>query len=152
MNIEKNADMAQAEKDRLIKELRANAEAEEKAKRKKEKMIKRLRKMEEKMVVGNQAAEIAKNQKKELKKTRKDLQAEINQQTELEMKLQEEEDESMMIKERFASLAEELEFQSNKLMRLIQKYEEAAHLLQNIEDDFDRERNDMYDTIYELTN
>jgi kinesin family protein 3/17 len=25
-------------------------------------------------------------------------------------------------------------------------------MLQNIEDDFDRERNDMYDTIYELTN
>lgn len=27
-----------------------------------------------------------------------------------------------------------------------------AGTLQNIEDDFDRERNDMYDTIYELTN
>jgi len=58
----------------------------------------------------------------------------------------------MMMEERFNSLQEELDFQSNKLMRLLQKYEEAAHLYQNIEDDFDRERNDMYDTIYELTN
>ena len=35
---------------------------------------------------------------------------------------------------------------------MVEKYEEASNLLQNIEDDFDRERNDMYDTIYELTN
>lgn len=45
------------------------------------------------------------------------------------MKLQEEEEESMMIKERFSSLAEELEFQNNKLVKLIQKYEEASNLL-----------------------
>jgi hypothetical protein len=57
-----------------------------------------------------------------------------------------------MIKERFSSLAEELEFQNNKLNKLVQKYEESAGTLQNIEDDFDRERNDMYDTIYALTN
>lgn len=68
------------------------------------------------------------------------------------MKLQEEEEDYTMIKERFSSLAEELDFQNNKLAKLIQKYEEANGLLQNIEDDFDRERNDMYDTIYELTN
>ena len=44
----------------------------EKAKRKKEKMVKRLKKMEEKMVVGDQALVIAKSQKNELKKTRKE--------------------------------------------------------------------------------
>ncbi len=57
-----------------------------------------------------------------------------------------------MIQEKFSSLAEELEFQNKKLNKLVQKYEETSMVLQNIEDDFDRERNDMYDTIYELTN
>jgi kinesin family member 3B len=57
-----------------------------------------------------------------------------------------------MIRERFSSLAEELEFQTNKLHKLVQKYDEAQNFLLNVEDDFDRERNDMYDTIYELTN
>jgi hypothetical protein len=57
-----------------------------------------------------------------------------------------------MIQEKFSSLAEELDFQNKKLNKLVQKYEETSMVLQNIEDDFDRERNDMYDTIYELTN
>jgi hypothetical protein len=57
-----------------------------------------------------------------------------------------------MIRERFSSLAEELEFQTNKLHKLVEKYDEAQNFLLNVEDDFDRERNDMYDTIYELTN
>ena len=68
------------------------------------------------------------------------------------MQLAEEEEDYTRIKERFSSLAEELDFQNNKLAKLLAKYEEASGVLTNIEDDFDRERNDMYDTIYELTN
>lgn len=60
-NIERNASLAQAEKDKLIQELRDKETAQEKAKKKKEKMIKRLKKMEEKMVVGDQALVIAKS-------------------------------------------------------------------------------------------
>ena len=37
-------------------------------------------------------------------------------------------------------------------MNIAEKYEEARCMLQQIDDDFDRERNDMYDTIVELTN
>lgn len=40
-------------------------------------MLKRLKKMEQKMVVGEQAAQMQKIQKKELKQTRKELQAEL---------------------------------------------------------------------------
>jgi kinesin family protein 3/17 len=57
-----------------------------------------------------------------------------------------------LIKEKFSSLAEELEFKTNKLEKLWGKYQEASEQLQSIGDDFDRERNDMYDTIFELTN
>lgn len=72
-NIEKNADIAQAEKDRLINELREKDKAQEKAKKKKEQMMKRMKKMEEKLVVGNQAKEIAKEQKKQLKQKKNEL-------------------------------------------------------------------------------
>ena len=37
-------------------------------------------------------------------------------------------------------------------MNIAEKYNEAQQRLQQIDDDFDRERNDMYDTIVELTN
>lgn len=102
--IEQNASIQQAEKERLIEELRAKQQAQEKAKRDKEKMLKRLKKMEKKMVVGEQAAQMQKIQKKELKQTRKELQAELQEQAKLQMKLQEEEDSYTMIKERFSSL------------------------------------------------
>ena len=49
-------------------------------------------------------------------------------------------------------MAEDLEFKNNKLQQLWEKYQEATNQLNGISDDFDRERNDMYDTIYELTN
>lgn len=46
-------------------------------------MIKKLKKMEEKVVVGSQAKEIAKQQKKELRQTRKQLEDEVKMQAEL---------------------------------------------------------------------
>jgi hypothetical protein len=53
----------------LLAELRARDDAEQKAKSKQQKMLKKLKKMEEKITTGNQAIEVAKAQKKELRKT-----------------------------------------------------------------------------------
>ena len=58
----------------------------------------------------------------------------------------------MNAQHKFNSVQEELEFKSTKLERLWGQYEEAREMLAQVSDDFDRERNDMYDTIYELTN
>ena len=46
----------------MLKELREKEEAEEKAKTKQQKLVNKLKKMEEKMVVGSQAIEVAKKQ------------------------------------------------------------------------------------------
>lgn len=69
INIENQANLKQEEKKKLIEEIRRREDAEEKAKTKQQKLINRLKKMEEKMVVGSQAIEVAKKQQKELKKT-----------------------------------------------------------------------------------
>jgi hypothetical protein len=45
-----------------------------------------------------------------------------------------------------------LEFKTKKLEKLWKKYEEVQTEANSIQDDFDRERNDMFDTVYELTN
>jgi len=115
-------------------------------------MIKKLKKMEEKMVVGDQALVIAKNQKKELKQQRKDLKEIDREQEILDEKTNKLDIQNIKMQENFASVAEELEYQNQRLHMLCAQYEEAQAYLANIEDDFDRERNDMYDTIYELTN
>lgn len=58
----------------------------------------------------------------------------------------------MQIMRKFNSLQEELEFTNQKLEGLWKEYQESASECNNVKDDFDRERNDMYDTIYELSN
>lgn len=60
--IENQANLEQEEKTKLIEEIRKKEDAEEKAKSKQQKLLTRLKKMEEKMVVGSQAIEVAKKQ------------------------------------------------------------------------------------------
>ena len=108
--------------------------------------------MEEKMIAGSQVMEVAKKQQKELMKTKKELEKERVQEEELQKKLQEKEKNRMKIMRKFNSLQEELEFTNQKLESLWKEYQESAAECNNVKDDFDRERNDMYDTIYELSN
>ena len=73
-------------------------------------------------------------------------------QQDLENKLQRQEQEFLSEQHKFNSVQEELDFKSRKLEELWMAYNEAQSELNTVSDDFDRERNDMYDTIYELTN
>lgn len=68
------------------------------------------------------------------------------------MKLEEEELAQIKIQEKFNSLAEEVEHKNGQLMKLFDRFQNVNRELEEINQDFDRERNDMYDTIYELTN
>lgn len=58
----------------------------------------------------------------------------------------------MLAQKSFGSLQEELEYKTARLERLWQEYNEVQDTLNSCQEDFDRERNDMFDTIYELTN
>jgi kinesin family protein 3/17 len=150
--IENQANLQKEEKDRILDEIRKREEAEEKAKTKQQKLISRLKKMEEKMVVGSQAIKVAKKQQKELKKTQKALEKEQEQQAQLDEELRRREEELMLAQKSFGSLQEELEYKTARLERLWQEYSEVQDTLNSCQEDFDRERNDMFDTIYELTN
>ncbi len=68
------------------------------------------------------------------------------------MKLEEEEQDLNLIKMKFNNMQEELDFKKDKLEKIWERLQQANGELAQINEDFDRERNDMYDTIYELTN
>ena len=102
--IENQANLQKEEKERLLEEIRKKEEAEEKAKTKQQKLLSRLKKMEEKMVVGSQAIEVAKKQQKELKKTQKALEKERRQQQELEEKLKQQENDFLNAEQKFKSV------------------------------------------------
>lgn len=75
------------------------------------------------MLVGTQAIEVAKKQQKELKKTKKELKKEMELQAQLQMQLEDEESNFDQIQQKFTSLHEELDFKSNKLQKLWNKYQ-----------------------------
>lgn len=104
------------------------------------------------MIAGSQVMEVAKKQQKELMKTKKELEKERQQEEELQKKLKEKEKGRMNIIKKFNNLQEELEFTNQKLQNLWDEYQELNNEHDSIREDFDRERNDMYDTIYELSN
>ena len=68
------------------------------------------------------------------------------------MKLEAEENDLNIMKMKFTSMNEELDFKKDKLEKIWERLQQANGELAQINEDFDRERNDMYDTIYELTN
>ena len=84
--------MAEEEKRQLLEEIQQREEAQDKSRKKQQHLVKKLQKMKEKMVVGEQVVQIAKAQKKELKGIRKNLEQEAKRAAEMQMKIQEEEE------------------------------------------------------------
>jgi hypothetical protein len=148
--IEAQMNMAEDEKKALLDKLRFQEEEKEKAKTKQQSLIKKLKKMEEKVIVGTQVMEEAKNQAKELKKTKKELDKEQRLQKELEEQKKEKDDELLQINKKFGTLQEELDYITKKLHKVWSKYQGVQTEIHEVQEDFFRERQDMFDTIYEL--
>jgi len=68
------------------------------------------------------------------------------------MKIDEEEKALAREQMTFKNIADELDVKTERLEGLWEELQKANKELGDINEDFDRERNDMYDTIYELTN
>jgi len=76
----------------------------------------------------------------------------LAKEAELETKIEEEENDLEVIRKKFDNIQEEYEYKTEKLQNIWMRCQQAEMDLHQVSDDFDRERNDMYDTIYELTN
>ena len=85
--IENQANLQAEEKVKLLEEIQRKEDDAEKAHKKQQHLVKKLQKMKEKMVVGEQVKEVAKKQKKELKGIRKNLEKEAQKAAELQMRI-----------------------------------------------------------------
>jgi len=56
-----------------------------------------------------------------------------------------------MLEEQYSSLQEEIEVKTKKLKKLWNKYQAANREVQDLQEEFQREREDMLDTIRQLT-
>ena len=108
--------------------------------------------MEEKILVGHQVMEEAKKQAKELKKTNKILKKEKRERDQLESKKREREDELLDLNKRFTGQTDELEYITTKLMKVWEKFQGEQNGIQEMQEEFQREKQDLYDTIFDLDN
>ena len=65
--------------------------------------------------------------------------------------LEREEEEQFMMEKKYQSLQEELEDKQRKLKKLYQKYSSANAELKDLQEEYGRDREDMVDTIRELS-
>lgn len=109
--------LAEDERKELLNKLRVQSDAQEKQKTKQQNLIKKLKKMEDKVVVGKQVMEEAIKQAKELKKTKKILHKEKREQEKLKNKREETDNQIKSMKKKFDTMKEEIDYLTSKMLK-----------------------------------
>eukprot|EP00735_Rhodelphis_limneticus_P011034 TRINITY_DN4082_c0_g1::TRINITY_DN4082_c0_g1_i1::g.11857::m.11857 TRINITY_DN4082_c0_g1::TRINITY_DN4082_c0_g1_i1::g.11857 ORF type:complete len:795 (+),score=255.95,sp/P46871/KRP95_STRPU/50.96/0.0,Kinesin/PF00225.18/3.6e-119,Kinesin/PF00225.18/3.8e+03,Kinesin/PF00225.18/3.3e+03,PIF1/PF05970.9/0.082,PIF1/PF05970.9/6.8e+03 TRINITY_DN4082_c0_g1_i1:33-2387(+) len=157
--------MAEEEKQKLLKEAEKRKEQAEKERKKREEIHRRLKAMEDKLVQGGGAEQVlqqVEQQKTELDRLERKRQEEERARLEAEEQHDREKRElADMLEEKeesFKSLQDEVEQKTKKLKKLYVKFKEVQDQLavaqmeaQELQEHFWREKEDMLETIRELT-
>eukprot|EP00358_Blepharisma_japonicum_P002806 CAMPEP_0202947020 /NCGR_PEP_ID=MMETSP1395-20130829/10481_1 /ASSEMBLY_ACC=CAM_ASM_000871 /TAXON_ID=5961 /ORGANISM="Blepharisma japonicum, Strain Stock R1072" /LENGTH=740 /DNA_ID=CAMNT_0049647983 /DNA_START=42 /DNA_END=2264 /DNA_ORIENTATION=- len=149
--IEAQKNLAEDEKARLIEALKQKGEHKRKAKEKQQRLLKKLKEMEEKVCVGTQIMEQAVTQEQELQKAKQEVEKRRKQEMLLERQLKEKEELNFQLVDKFNSLQEELDTKNKKLKKLWSKYQSTATDLRDMKQEIQKEKEDMMDTIRVLT-
>ena len=149
--IELAKNMAETEKAQLFEDIQKKEEENRRAKEHQQKLLKKLKNMEEKLVTGSQMMEQAVRQEQELQRTQQELERR-RREDEMRMRvLREKEEENFMLEKKFTSQKDEIDEKDKKLKKLWTKYQVAQAEVNDLQREFQREREDMVDTIRFLT-
>jgi kinesin family protein 3/17 len=149
--IEDQKNLAEEEKKRLLEDLRKEQEGQKETKDNQSKLLKKLKKMEEKVLIGTKAMEQAMNQEKEFQKVRKELELKKDRENRLAEELARKEEENMLMEKKFTNQLDEVEDKKKKLQKLYQKFQVAKTEIQDQQDEFNREREGYQEQIRELS-
>ena len=139
------------ERKRLEEKLRKEQEEALRASQAKEMLQKKLATMENKLLIGGQLMDKAAKQEAELRSAQIELEERKRQELELARELAEKEEATLLMEEQYSSLQDEVEVKTRKLKKLWTKYQAAKSEIKDLNEEFQTEREDMLDTIRELT-
>ncbi|KAJ0392820.1 hypothetical protein P43SY_009960 [Pythium insidiosum] len=139
------------ERERLEKELAFKAQEKAELARKKAEMVEQLQRMEEKLISGGKVMDKAAKQERELRHAQHKIEEQKRQEMLLARELAEKEDSNMLLEEQFSSLQEEVDDKTRKLKKLWAKHKAACTEIEDLKTEFQTEKEDMLDTIRELT-
>ncbi len=116
-----------------------------------EELLRKLAEMEEQLVIGGEIANNAAKHEAALRLADKELIAKREAELALTRKLNEQEEEKINLEEKYSSLTDEVNSKTKKLKKLYFKYQQVKAEIKDLEHEFLVEKNEMLDTIRELT-
>ncbi|KAI9145064.1 P-loop containing nucleoside triphosphate hydrolase protein [Paraphysoderma sedebokerense] len=146
-------DMAMDQKEKLLAELENRLRELNTTKKESDDLEKTLESLEAKLLVGGvNIFDRVNQQERELTEKRKKLAEEEQKERFLRQHLEAKQEATLQLEENYASLQEEVDAKTRKLQKLWGKLEEAKLEIVGLTDEFRTEREDLLDTIRQLTN
>lgn len=148
--IEAQKDMAEQEKQQLLEALEEKRRQREQEAQQQEKMLQQLKAMEEKMLVGSQVMEKAMQQEADLRRAAMEVEEKKREEQRMQEELEQQQEEKLELEEKYASTEEQVQKMTAKLEKLWHRHKQTQQEVQDLQHEFQSEREDMLDTIRDL--
>ncbi|KAF4317780.1 hypothetical protein BBO99_00007807 [Phytophthora kernoviae] len=139
------------EREQLERELLSQAQQKEAMSKQKDEMISKLQDLEHKLISGGRVLDKAAKQERQLREAQAHVEAQKRQEMQLAQELAEKEDSNMLLEEQYATLQESVDDKTRKLKKLWAKHKAATTEIEDLNAEFQAEKEDMLDTVRELT-
>ncbi|ETI42939.1 hypothetical protein F441_11971 [Phytophthora nicotianae CJ01A1] len=139
------------ERDQLERELQSQAQQKEAMSKQKDEMVSQLEALEHKLISGGRVLDKAAKQERQLREAQARVEAQKRQELQLARELAEKEDSNMLLEEQYTTLQEAVDDKTRKLKKLWAKHKAATTEIEDLKVEFQAEKEDMLDTVRELT-
>lgn len=145
-----NRSMMQAEKDRILNEIKEKEMRMKKEKENRDQLESKIKAMESKLLVGN-IVDHTNQQQRALEQRRKEIAEQKEKEREIQRKLEEKEESAVELQETYVSLQQEVEVKTKKLKKLFAKLQATKQEIQDLQEEHVKERQELEQTQNELT-
>ncbi|EEY54892.1 kinesin-like protein [Phytophthora infestans T30-4] len=139
------------ERDQLERELQSQAQQKEVMSKQKDEMVSQLEALEHKLISGGRVLDKAAKQERQLREAQARVEAQKRQELQLARELAEKEDSNVLLEEQYTTLQDAVDDKTKKLKKLWAKHKAATTEIEDLKVEFQAEKEDMLDTVRELT-
>jgi len=148
--IEEEKNLADEEKQKLLQDLQERRRKREAEQAAQAAMLQKLKAMEETMLVGSQVMEKAMQQEHELKRAALEVEERKRNEARVQELLSEQEQEKLNLEEKYSSTEEQVAKMTGKLEKLWHRHKSTQQEIQDLQAEFQIEREEMLETIRDL--
>eukprot|EP00026_Physarum_polycephalum_P004441 Phypoly_transcript_04460.p1 GENE.Phypoly_transcript_04460~~Phypoly_transcript_04460.p1 ORF type:complete len:706 (+),score=158.05 Phypoly_transcript_04460:223-2118(+) len=145
-------DIATNERKKIEEELRASEQRKNMAEMEQKELEARLKEVQDRVMGGQNIIDETKKQEAKLRQTAADLEKKALEEKMLKRQLAEAQENSAVKEEKYSSLQQEADVKSKKLKKLVAKLTEAKAEIRDVQSEWQREKEDMLDSVRDLTN